>query len=288
MISYNEPAITPIEHPAFQEAGATVRVLHEYENNKRVSGNKWWKLRDNLEQAKQHPSKTILTFGGAYSNHISATAAGAKEAGLRSIGIIRGEDVENKTLSFARSQGMQLEFVSREDYRRKTEEDFLGWLNMKFGEHFLIPEGGTNQLAVSACADWGQKLKSDAFDTVYVPVGTAGTIAGLAKGIGAKRKITGVSVLRNDGHIDKAIQSLTGGGRNNWQLLNDYHFGGYGKSTQELRDFCTSFSSQYKITIEPVYTGKLFWAIIDQAKKGLIPRGSNSLVIHTGGLQYLH
>jgi 1-aminocyclopropane-1-carboxylate deaminase len=286
MISYKEPTITLLNHALFVDAGVQVSVLNEYQNHPHVAGNKWWKLRDNITKAADHPSKTMITFGGAYSNHIYATAAACNEAGLQSIGIIRGETVVNKTLSFARAQGMKLEFVSRGDYQKKTSVDFNDWLTAKFGEHYLVPEGGTNEYAVNACKDWGRKLLSIDFDSVYVAVGTVGTVAGLIKGINSEREVIGVPVLKNDGHVEQAIMELIGNA-DNWKLLNEYHFGGYAKAPQELKDYCQWFRSQFNITIEPVYTGKLFRAVFDQIKKGQIRRGSKILVIHTGGLQYL-
>ncbi len=287
MISYNEPEITSLRSIALDRAEIDVKVLHEYQNHGTISGNKWWKLRDNLKQARQHSSGTILTFGGAFSNHIYATAAAASEAGLNSIGIIRGEEVDNKTLTFARSRGMRLEFVSRSDYRKRAEPAFHDWLTDKFGSHYLVPEGGTNQYAINACEDWGRKLMQYEFDQLFVPVGTTGTVAGLIRGIGGERKVVGVPVLKNDGHVEEAIETWVGKEATNWRLLNDYHFGGYAKAPDELLEFCTSFRVQHEIVIEPVYTGKLFWALFDQVNRGLIKRGSTVMVIHTGGLQYL-
>lgn len=238
-----------------------VLILHEYQNHALISGNKWWKLKYNLEQARKEGHDTLLTFGGAYSNHIYATAAAAKETGFKSIGIIRGEEVDNPTLRFAREQGMKLEFISREDYRRKDE--------LKFANAYVIPEGGTNEFAIKGCAEWGRKLLSLSFDQLYVPVGTGGTMKGLMNGIDGKRAVIGVPVLKN--------YDFEGA------LLRDYHHGGYAKTTRELVQFCESFP----ITLEPTYTGKLFYAVFDQIDKGLIRKGTTVLIIHTGGLQAL-
>lgn len=242
--------------------GVLVKILHEYQNNELVSGNKWWKLKYNLEQAKKEGQSTLLTFGGAYSNHIYATAAAAKENGFKSIGIIRGEEVDNPTLRFAREQGMKLEFISREEYRRKDE--------MKFSGVYVIPEGGTNEYAVEGCAEWGRKLLKIDFDVLYVPVGTGGTLMGLMKGIDKQREVIGVPVLKN--------YDFPGA-----TLLRDYHHGGYAKVSTELKDFIDSFP----ITLEPTYSGKLFYAVFDQIGKGLIKSGTTALIIHTGGLQGL-
>lgn len=253
---YFEPDLTE-----FTLDGVLVKVLHEYQNHPTISGNKWWKLKYNIEQARKENHNTLLTFGGAYSNHIYATAAAAKENGLKSIGIIRGEKVDNPTLRFAKSQGMELRFISREDYRRKEELEFNGV--------YVIPEGGSNQYAIEGCAEWGKKLLKIEFDQLYVPVGTGGTIIGLIKGIDGKREVIGVPVLKNYDF--------------DFPMLKEYHHGGYAKTSKELLEFINSFH----IKLEPTYSGKLFYAVIDQIKKGLIPKGTTVLLIHTGGLQVL-
>lgn len=242
-----------------------VLVLHEYQNHPLISGNKWWKLKHNLEQARKEGHNTLLTFGGAYSNHIYATAAAAKENGFKSRGIIRGEEADNPTLKFAREQGMKLEFISREDYRRKEE--------LKFRDAYVIPEGGTNEYAIQGCAEWGRKLLSIDFHQLYVAVGTGGTLKGLIKGVDGQREVVGVPVLKNYDFEGK--------------LLRDYHHGGYAKVTKELLAFCEMMKTEYKIVVEPTYTGKVFWAVFDQIDRGIIDKGTTVLVIHTGGLQVL-
>jgi 1-aminocyclopropane-1-carboxylate deaminase len=259
-MTYSQPRITE-----FSRNGVTVKVLHEYENHEFISGNKWWKLKYNLEQATKEGYDTLLTFGGTYSNHIYATAAAARENGFKSIGIIRGEKIDNPTLKFARECGMKLEFMSREEYRRKEE--------LKFPGVFVIPEGGTNEYAIEGCAEWARKLLSIDFDQLYVAVGTGGTLKGLTKGIDGKREVIGVPVLKNYDY--------------DGMLLRDYHHGGYAKVTKELLTFCDLMKTAYNIVVEPTYTGKVFWAVFDQIDKGLIPTGATVLVIHTGGLQVL-
>jgi 1-aminocyclopropane-1-carboxylate deaminase len=256
MISYTEPGVSELDYEEVH-----IRVLREYENNAVVSGNKWWKLKLNLEQARNEGHHTLLTFGGAYSNHIYATAAAAKAEGFRSVGVIRGEEVDNPVLRFARSQGMELRFISRDEYRRKTE--------MHFEDAYVIPEGGTNQYAIEACAEWGRKLLRIPFDQLYVAVGTGGTMKGLTMGMHGEREVIGVPVLKNFA------------GEN---LLDGYHHGGYAKAPAELIEFCKMFQRSYNIIIEPVYTGKLFWAVFDQIRKGNIKKNTTILVIHTGGI----
>lgn len=260
-MNYFEPELTELKIE-----GVVVKVLHEYQNHPVVSGNKWWKLKYNLEQAREEKYDTLLTFGGAYSNHIYATAGAARENGFKSIGIIRGEDVDNPTLRFARSQGMELRFISREQYRKKDE--------LKFPGVYVIPEGGTNEYAVKGCEEWGKKLLNIQFDQLFVAVGTGGTMTGLVKGIGGKREVIGVPVLKNYDF--------------GFPLLKDYHHGGYAKVTKELTGFCEEVLERYGIQLEPTYTGKLFYAVFDQIRKGFIKKGTTVLVIHTGGLQVLH
>lgn len=260
MLNYLEPIITE-----FSREGVLVRVLHEYQNHPFISGNKWWKLKYNLEQARKEGHDTILTFGGAYSNHIYATAAAAEEYGFKSIGIIRGEEVENPTLKFARRHGMKLQFISREDYRKKEELEFPGV--------YVIPEGGTNEYAIEGCTEWGRKLLSIHFDKLYVAVGTGGTLKGLMKGIDGKREVIGVPVLKNYDYEGT--------------LLRDYHHGGYAKVTKELLSFCEMMKNEYNIVVEPTYTAKVFWAVFDQITKGSISKGTTVLIVHTGGLQVL-
>ena len=259
-MKYLEPPITE-----FLYQKVRVLVLHEYQNHPLISGNKWWKLKYNLGQAKKGGHSTLLTFGGAYSNHIYATAAAARENGFKSIGIIRGEEVDNPTLRFARSQGMRLEFISREQYRRKNEMTFPGT--------YVIPEGGTNQYAIEGCAEWGRKLLNIEFDQLYLPVGTGGTIMGLLKGIDGKRDVIGVPVLKNYDF--------------DFKILREYHHGGYAKTSRVLDNFCKRINDEYKIVVEPTYSGKLFYAVFDQIEKGLVKEGTTVMIIHTGGLQVL-
>jgi 1-aminocyclopropane-1-carboxylate deaminase len=257
---YLKPDLTEI-----LKDGVLIKVLHEYQNHPQISGNKWWKLKNNIEQARKENHDTLLTFGGAYSNHIYATAAAAKENGFKSRGIIRGEEVDNPTLRFAKAQGMKLEFISRDRYRRKDELEFPGV--------YIIPEGGTNGYAIEGCAEWGRKLLNIEFDQLYVPVGTGGTMAGLVKGIDGKREVIGVPVLKNYDF--------------DFRILKEYHHGGYAKAPVELIEFCKTIKEEYQIQLEPTYSGKLFFAVFDQIKKGIIKKGATVLIIHTGGLQVL-
>ncbi|MEM6524093.1 MAG: pyridoxal-phosphate dependent enzyme [Bacteroidota bacterium] len=254
-----------------------------------VSGNKWRKLKYNLLAAKEQGHHTLLTFGGGHSNHIYATAAAAKETGFNSIGVIRGEELKykplNPTLDFASVQGMKLHFVSRSAYRDKMAVNFVDQLKDQFGHFFLIPEGGTNILALKGAAEMvDEEIKK--FDYVCCSVGTGGPVAGLIQGMQGHGEVFGFSALKG-GFLKDEVQRLIGkkSALTNWQIIDDYHFGGYAKTTSELRDFTDDFYERHNILIEPIYTGKTLFGVFDLIQKGIFKIGSRILVVHTGGLR---
>ncbi|WP_179335741.1 1-aminocyclopropane-1-carboxylate deaminase/D-cysteine desulfhydrase [Winogradskyella costae] len=251
-----------------------------------ISGNKYRKLKFNIEQAKTNNIKTLLTFGGAFSNHIAAVAYAGKEYGFNTIGVIRGEELKEKkdlnpTLTFAKSCGMQFEFVSREVYRNKTNGDFINSLRNEFGDFYLIPEGGTNELAVKGCEEI---LEADDFNFDYIccAVGTGGTISGLINTSKKHQKILGFPALKGD-FLQEDIRKFAN--QDNWKLITNYHFGGYGKIKPELIAFINTFKNDYNIPLDPIYTGKMLFGIFDLIALGYFPKDSKILVIHTGGLQ---
>ncbi|HNP94416.1 MAG TPA: pyridoxal-phosphate dependent enzyme [Cyclobacteriaceae bacterium] len=265
----------------------SIFILREDQNHALVSGNKWWKLKHNLAAAAAAGHETLLTFGGAYSNHLYATAAAAQEMGFKSIGVVRGERTVplNQTLSFAEKQGMHLEYVNREHYRHKTETDFIESLKDKFGDFYLIPEGGTNELAIKGVEEWGsQLLKNHDFDYLILPVGTGGTIAGLINAL-PQKKIIGISSLKGGSFLQREIQQWLKTDSKNWQIETSFHFGGYGKVNRQLIDFITRFESDHGIPLDPVYTGKMMFGSLELIKRGAIENNSKILVLHTGGLQ---
>jgi len=286
LIKYQKTTIEELKSQIFEQSGVRLLIKREDQNHPFVSGNKWWKLKNNLEEAVKNGRTTLLTFGGAYSNHIYATAAAAHELGLNSIGIIRGEETLplNPTLSFAKARGMQLHYVSREAYRNKTESSFIEQLHSQFGDFYLIPEGGTNELAVKGCAEFATQLSSEVdFDYLCLPVGTGGTIAGLAEGLNESKKIIGFPVLKGAQFLEEEIKTYTL--KKNWQLVYDYHFGGYAKVTKELTEFMDQFESEFNIPLDPIYTSKMMFGVMDLIKKKFFETGSRILAIHTGGLQ---
>lgn len=266
-------------------------IKREDEIHPEVSGNKFRKLKYNILQAKKENKNTILSFGGAFSNHILATASAAKMEGLNSIGVIRGEELSedlkatlssNPTLSAAYSYGMKFVFISREDYRKKSEPEMISKLNLELGDFYLVPEGGTNELAVKGCEEILTK-DDEQFDYICSCVGTGGTLAGLINTSSSNQKVLGYPALKGDflkEEIEKFVSS-----KNNWELITDYNFGGYAKHPIELIQFINEFKKQTDIALDPIYTGKMMYGILDQVQNDKFSKGSKILVIHTGGLQ---
>jgi len=251
-----------------------------------VSGNKFRKLKYNLLQAKAENQSTLLTFGGAYSNHIAAVAYAGKENGFQTIGIIRGDELgdkieSNPTLKFAQECGMQFEFVSRETYRLKTEATFLEQLQQQYGAFYLIPEGGTNAFAIQGCEEI-LTPEDASFDFVACAIGTGGTISGLINSVLPHQKVLGFPALKGD-FLQDEIRNFVR--QDNWELITDYHFGGYGKVTNDLIDWINQFYEQTQIPLDPVYTGKMVFGIVDLIAKNYFPENAKILLIHTGGLQ---
>jgi len=248
-----------------------------------VSGNKYYKLKYNLIESGKQNTDTILTFGGAYSNHIVATAFAANKKGFKSVGIIRGEETLplNDTLSFAKENSMELHYVSREEYRQKHTEGFMEKLKDKFGDFYLIPEGGTNNLAIKGTADILEE--NDTQDYISCAVGTGGTISGIVNSSSDNQKVLGFPALKGGEELEKDILSWTN--KQNCTLITDYHFGGYAKISEELIQFIMDFYHTENIPLDAIYTGKMMFGIMDLIAKDYFPKGSSILAIHTGGLQ---
>lgn len=251
-----------------------------------VSGNKFRKLKYNLLEAKTQNKDTLLTFGGAFSNHIAAVAYAGKDKGFKTKGIIRGDELrgkisENPTLQFAENCGMQFEFVSREEYRLKSENHFLEKLKMKFGDFYLIPEGGTNELAIKGCEEILTENDAD-FDFICCAVGTGGTISGIINSVLDHQKVLGFPSLKGD-FLQDEIRNFVE--TQNWELITGYHFGGYGKVSEELIAFINQFYAETKIPLDPIYTGKMVFGVIDLISENYFPANSKILLIHTGGIQ---
>ena len=257
-----------------------VRVLVQREDmiHPHVSGNKWRKLKYNLLDAKKKGYEKVLTFGGYFSNHILATAAAAAEMKMQSIGIIRGEEYFplNPTLAQAKAFGMSFQYIDRKIYRQKSKIDW----SQKFLDYYIIPEGGTNALAVKGCAEI---IKEHNFDVVCCACGTGGTIAGIIKSLTPNQKAIGFPVLKGADFLVDDIQQYVNNA--NWELCMDYHFGGYAKVNKNLIDCMNAFKKTHDIPLDPVYTGKLFFGVFDLIVKDYFSQGTTILLIHTGGLQ---
>ncbi len=256
-------------------------LLHPF-----VSGNKFRKLKYNLLQAKAENQKQVITFGGAFSNHIAATAFACQENNLKAVGIIRGDELASKinlnpTLQFAKECGMEFDFVSRDKYREKAENSFLEELKSKYGNHYLIPEGGSNTLAAKGCEEI-LTIEDESFDYLCCAVGTGTTIAGLINSASAKQKVLGFPALKGD-FLQNDIRKFAF--NSNWELITDYHFGGYGKVTPELIAFMNQFYNNTRIPLDPIYTAKMVFGVLDLIDKNYFPENSKILMIHTGGLQ---
>lgn len=252
-----------------------------------ISGNKFRKLKYNLAEAKRLGYKKLLTFGGAFSNHIVAVAGAGKEFGFVTIGIIRGEELidkieENPSLQFAHEHGMQFHFIDRTSYRDKTTPEFLSKLEQMFGSFYLIPEGGTNDLAIKGCEEILTSEDKREFSHICCAIGTGGTISGIINSSSENQQIIGFSSLKGD-FLSEVICNFVQ--KKNWNVNCTYHFGGYGKVSEELIDFLNQFYQETKIPLDPVYTGKMMYGIIDLIKNNYFPPHSKILAIHTGGLQ---
>jgi|SRR5690606_4101279 len=264
-----------------------LQILREDQIHPNISGNKFRKLKYNLEEFSKGNYDAILTFGGAYSNHISAVAAAGKEFDIKTIGIIRGEELaekiaENPTLRFARNCGMQFKFISREQYRNKSNPAFLEELKSEFDNIYILPEGGTNELAIKGCEEiLGNHTRG--FDFICCPVGTGGTISGLINSAENHQKILGFPALKDSDFLNEEIKNWTK--PSHFRLISDYHFGGYAKIKPELLTFINGFKDEFNVNLDVIYTGKMMFGIFQLIQNGFFPEGSKILAVHTGGIQ---
>lgn len=275
-----------VEFSPFKNYDLSVYIRREDENDPLISGNKFWKLKYNLDEAKKQGHKTLLTFGGAYSNHIVATAAAGKKHSFKTIGIIRGDELAitkslNHTLQLAQSLGMKLFFESRNNYHNKHLKELQERYKNMFGEFYLIPEGGTNELAVRGCQEI-LGVDDGSYEVICCPVGTGGTLAGLSMAALPHQKVIGFTALKGN-FLKDEINKWTH--KNNWELQSDYHFGGYAKVTAALIHFINDFYDQTKIPLDPIYMGKMIFGLVDMIQKKQIITKKKLLIIHTGGLQ---
>lgn len=278
------------------EKNIQLHVLREDLIHPEISGNKWRKLKYNCIEAKEKGYSQLLTFGGAYSNHIAATAAAGKAFGFNTIGIIRGEETLplNNTLQIAAKNGMKFKYVSRQFYRtEKYRDTFLQELENEFGKYYLVPEGGSNAFAVKGCTEIINNIITD-FDVITCANGTGGTIAGIIASLDNSKEVIGFPALKGGDFLKNEIQRLLNeyaikfekkNQHNNWSLNTDYHFGGYGKINNELIAFVNDFKQKHHIPLDLIYTGKMLFGIYHIAKTTDYFNGKRIVVVHTGGLQ---
>lgn len=297
-IKGHRDSVSPVQEvhdPEFGRFGLRMLMKRDDLIHPVISGNKWRKLRYNLREAVMQDHHTVLTFGGAFSNHIAATAQACFNAGLSSIGIIRGDELTgiglNPTLHEADRLGMELHFVSRDDYRKRAESEYLRTLETSFGRFFHIPEGGANALGVKGCTEILSEVDED-YDVVCCAAGTGTTLAGLTLSLPEGKRLIGFPALKGGGFLKDGVMRLVTESRLRAvsdsavpELVTDYHFGGYAKMTDALLAFIQTFRKRTGILLDPVYTGKMMFGIYDLAQKGHFPQGTTILVIHTGGLQ---
>jgi 1-aminocyclopropane-1-carboxylate deaminase len=259
-----------------------------------LCGNKWRKLKYNLQVARENGYHTLLTFGGAFSNHLAAVAAAGQAFGFETIGIVRGEQPVglNPTLRFAASCGMRLHYTSRAVYREKEQPAFQEKLRHQFGHFLLLPEGGTNALALKGCREMAAEIAAQMGNlphTCCLSVGTGGTMAGLVAGLQGRSRVLGFSALKGDfleGEVQQLLEAcFPAQSLHNWAINTDFHGGGYAKADPQLIAFMNAFYQDYDIRLDPVYTGKLFLGLFQLIEQGYFPEGSTILAIHTGGLQ---
>ncbi len=296
-----------IKHPLFKKKGLTFQILRTDKTDPVISGNKWFKLRHNLNEAIKQKHHTLVSFGGPYSNHLHALARAGKIYNFNTIGFIRGEEHHplNPTLADVTEQGMKLYYINRQTYRSKHKPEVIEQFKKLIAEDdpfaeaesaekfYLVPEGGTNRLAVSGASEIASFIPEDA-DYICVPCGTGGTMAGIITGLSSSRqhtgKVLGFPAMKGGqflkAHIEELLQTQKiESAITPWELYYDWSFGGFGKINQQLALFIYEFEQKYQLELDPVYTAKMMYAIVSMAEMDFFPPGNKIIAIHTGGLQ---
>lgn len=296
----------PLIHPLFNQHQVQVSIKRDDLIHPIISGNKWRKLKYNLVHVQQLNNKApnslknkqgVLSFGGSYSNHIHALAFACYQQKIPCVGIIRGEEsnATNYTLTWARHWGMQLHFVDRQTYRLRNDADFLEQIQQKYKHYFIVPEGGSNELAIPGMAEVITELNQQTqFDTLITPVGSGGTIAGLIAGDcdtnNSQHQLLGIPVLKEGDYLKNEIiklAPLSAKNHYNWKLLSQFHRGGYAKFTSQDAERILAFNKITGVDFEPVYSGKMILAFLDLLEQGYFSSGERVVLLHTGGMQGL-
>ncbi|MCF3143866.1 1-aminocyclopropane-1-carboxylate deaminase/D-cysteine desulfhydrase [Streptomyces platensis] len=283
--------VQEIEDAPFARRGVRLLLKRDDLIHPELPGNKWRKLAPNLRAAAAAGERALLTFGGAYSNHLRATAAAGRLLGFATIGVVRGDELadapRNPSLARCAADGMRLHFIDRARYRRRSDPEVLAELRDRFGAFRLIPEGGSNALAAQGCTELGRELRGAA-DTVAVACGTGGTLAGLAAGLGPGQRALGFPVLKGgrphflQAAVEELQRAAFGGPRGDWRLEDRFHCGGYARRTPELDAFARAFEDRHGLPLERIYVAKLLHGLTTLAEEGAFAPGSTVAAVITG------
>ncbi len=290
----NSNLLNPLDNsPVHDVAMGNVSLLRLDREGGLAPGNKSFKLRENLVEARRLGVRCLVSFGGVWSNHLHALAAVGRENGFATVGIVRGEAVPNESamLCDARSWGMRIVHVSRTEYRQRNESEYLQEVKDRFAPCLVIPEGGANVEGARGCMAIADLVKGVAPHTrrIVLPVGTGTTLAGLAAGLGSGYEVVGISALKGAGDLERRVEQVLAGCAAtqiaDWRILHEYHCGGFARSNAPLRNFMLEFENVHAVPLEPVYTGKMLYAIHQLLEHGGWDCATPVLAIHTGGLQ---
>ncbi len=279
--------VEPLEDDRLKDRDIRVFLKREDLIHPEIPGNKWRKLKYNVIAAANQGNDTLLTFGGAYSNHIRATAAAGHCCGFSTIGVIRGEEHTplNPSLEYAVSRGMRLAYMDRETYRRKTSPDVIASLQEEHGSFYLMPEGGSNELATKGCAEIPGEIGTD-FDVICSPCGTGGTLAGIAAGLKPGQRAIGFSSLKGGDFLTATVEQLQqhsfGSCPENWTIETRFHSGGFAKRTRELDQFIDDFRTRHGITLEWIYVAKMLYGLYSLILEGAFEPGTRVVAVITG------
>ena len=278
--------LVELDDERFRRSGVRLYLKRDDLIHPQLRGNKWRKLKHNLSTARAQGHTRLLTFGGAFSNHIVATAAAGRYFGFETVGVIRGEPhlPLNPALAEAVEAGMELVYLDRATYRRKTEPDVLADLRDRFGDCYRLPEGGSNALAVRGCAELPAEIDVD-FDLICCACGTGGTLAGIAGGLSAGQRAIGFSALRGDflpAEVDRLQREAFGGGTDNWTIETGFHFGGFARRSAELDAFGADFAGRHGLVLDGVYVAKMLYGLTALTTGGAIAPGTTVIAVVTG------
>lgn len=275
-----------IYDPFFETHEIELGILRLDELHPVVSGNKWFKLKYNIGEAISKGYASMLTFGGAHSNHLAATAAAANAFGISCIGIVRGFHAKNnltETLRACVNMGMELQFISRADYDQKEAPEFLNAICKQFPSAYIVPEGGNNENGRRGTEDIASFIQ-DGYTHVALSIGTGATFSGMRNAIPDTVEMLGFTAMKGGEYLEASIEESLKNPLANWKLITDYHFGGFAKHNAILIDFMNTFYDKFQIPLDMVYTSKMMYGIFDLIDKGYFQKGNKILCIHTGGL----